>query len=388
MKSSLANEIFRQELIPLYGEKTQRRDDLKEQAAESMREMIRQMKGGVLQSGRMEQLITHLAERLQNTSGKKQYGYLKADLKNVVDEIVDELAKDSRIAEAYRLWWEVRGRIESIYTETPSEPPPLSRCDDFKPIRNMVIQEALLIGSMTFEEPASVETALPESEDDLEMPSSDMADEEDQEPADDSGERSSSDEASADKESSDSWWTDGYKQAKQYLYGDEDAGILQDFEKAHELFLMEAEADNPLALCDLGRMSADGLGCEADADEAYRWYEKALAVFHAAEEEKPWKYTEYRIGKMYAAGLGTEQDYLQAADWLTLSADENYKYAQYSLGGLYYHGKGVDQDHESAFALYTRSADQSFPYASFELGKMLRDGIGCVKNQQDSYNFV
>jgi len=384
MKSSLANEIFRQELIPLYGEKTQRRDDLKEQAAESMREMIRQMKGGVLQSGRMEQLITHLAERLQNTSGKKQYGYLKADLKNVVDEIVDELAKDSRIAEAYRLWWEVRGRIESIYTETPSEPPPLSRCDDFKPIRNMVIQEALLIGSMTFEEPASVETALPESEDDLEMPSSDMADEEDQEPADDSGERSSSDEASADKESSDSWWTDGYKQAKQYLYGDEDAGILQDFEKAHELFLMEAEADNPLALCDLGRMSADGLGCEADADEAYRWYGKALAVFHAAEEEKPWKYTEYRIGKMYAAGLGTEQDYLQAADWLTLSADENYKYAQYSLGGLYYHGKGVDQDHESAFALYTRSADQSFPYASFELGKMLRDGIGCVKNQQDS----
>jgi TPR repeat protein len=384
MKSSLSNEIFRQELIPLYGEKTQRRDDMKEQAAESMRELIRQMKNGVLQSDRMEQLLTHLAERLQNTSGKKQYGYLKADLKNVVDEIVDELAKDSRVAEAYRLWWETRSRIESIYTETPSEPPPLSRCDDFKPIRNMVIQEALMIGNMTFEEPASVETSLPEPENDLEMPLSDMADEEDQEPIDDSRGQPSSDEASAGKESSDSWWTDGYKQAKQYLYGDEDAGISQDFGKARELFLAEVEADNPLALCDLGRMSADGLGCEADADEAYRWYEKALAVFHAAEEEKPWKYTEYRIGKMYAAGLGTEQDYLQAADWLTLSADENYKYAQYSLGGLYYHGKGVDQDHESAFALYTRSADQSFPYASFELGKMLRDGIGCVKNQQDS----
>jgi TPR repeat protein len=384
MKSSLANEIFRQELIPLYGEKTQRRDDLKEQAAESMRELIRQMKSGVLQNGRMEQLLTHLAERLQNTSGKKQYGYLKADVKNVVDEIVDELAQDSRVSEAYRLWWEARGRIESIYTETPSEPPPLSRCDDFKSIRNMVIQEALLIGTMTFEEPASVETALTEPEGDLEMPSSVMADEEDQEPADDSGKRSSSDETSAGKESSDSWWTDEYKLAKQYLYGDEDAGILQDFHKARELFLVEAESENPLALYDLGRMSADGLGCEADAEEAYRWYEKALAVFHAAEEEKPWKYTEYRIGKMYAAGLGAEQDYLQAADWLTLSADENYKYAQYSLGGLYYHGKGVDQDHESAFALYTRSADQSFPYASFELGKMLRDGIGCVKNQQDS----
>lgn len=384
MKSSLANEIFRQELIPLYGEKTQRRDDLKKQAAESMREMIRQMKGGVLRSDRMEQLLTLLAERLQTVGGKKQYGYLKPDLKNIVDEIVDELAQDSRVLETYRLWWEARGRIESIYTETPSEPPPLSRCDDFKPIRNMVIQEALLIGSMTFEEPASVETALPEPDNDLEMPLSDMADEEDQEPIDVSGKRSTSDEASTGKESSDSWWTDEYKLAKQYLYGDEDAGILQDFEKARELFLVEAESENPLALFDLGRMSADGLGCEADAEEAYRWYEKALAVFHDAEEEKPWKYTEYRIGKMYAAGLGTEQDYLQAADWLTLSADENYKYAQYSLGGLYYHGKGVAQDHETAFALYTRSADQSFPYASFELGKMLQDGIGCVKNQQDS----
>jgi TPR repeat protein len=87
---------------------------------------------------------------------------------------------------------------------------------------------------------------------------------------------------------------------------------------------------------------------------------------------------------MYAAGLGAEQDYLRAADWLTLSADENYKYAQYSLGGLYYHGKGVEQDHETAFALYTRSADQGFPYASFELGKMPAGRNRCAKNQQNS----
>ena len=35
--------------------------------------------------------MTHLADRLQFLSGKKQYGYLKAPLKAVVDEIVDEL---------------------------------------------------------------------------------------------------------------------------------------------------------------------------------------------------------------------------------------------------------------------------------------------------------
>lgn len=387
IKSALANEIFRQELIPLYGEKSQRREELKQQAAEAMGELIRQMKGGVLVSEHMEQLLTHLAERLQTVSGKKQYGYLKADLKNVVDEIVDELARDSRIVEAYRLWWEVRGRIEAIYTETPSDPPPLSRCEDFKPIRNMVIQEALNLGSgaMTFEEPVSVETALPDADSDDDAPSMEAPPENaPAEPEEDASEPTPEPSFRSGEKSPTSWWTEEYKLAKQYLHGDEDADIPQDFEKARELFLAEADKDNPLALYDLGRMTADGLGCEADADEAYGWYEKALAVFHAAEEEKPWKYTEYRIGKMVAAGLGTEQDYLQAADWLTLSANEKYKYAQYSLGGLYYHGKGVEQDHETAFALYTRSADQSFPYASFELGKMLRDGIGCVKNQPDA----
>jgi len=386
MKSSLANEIFRQELIPLYAEKSQWRDELKEQAVHSMQELIRQMKNGILVNERMEQLITHLAERLQNTSGKKQYGYLKADLKNMVDEIVDELGKDSRIAEAYRLWWETRGRIESVYTETPSDPPPLSRCDDFKTIRNMVIQEALQIssGTITFEEPASVETALPEdtSGDDISLNT--HPEDETAEPVYDFEEQAFRQRSNGKRKPSDSWWTDEYKLAKKYLHGDEDVEIPQDFEQALALFLAEAENSNPLALYDLGRMSADGLGCEANNEESHRWYAKALAGFHAAEEEKPWRYTEYRIGKMYAAGLGTEQNYLQAADWLTLSADEKYKYAQYSLGGLYYHGKGVEQDHGQTFRLYTQAANQGFPYASFELGKMLQDGIGCEKNQEYS----
>ncbi|MBP3038447.1 SEL1-like repeat protein [Bacillaceae bacterium Marseille-Q3522] len=386
MKSALANEIFRQELIPLYGEKTQRRDDLKEQAAESIQELIRQMKGGVLVGEHMEQLLTHLAERLQTVNGKKQYGYLKADLKNIVDEIVDELAQDSRVSEAYRLWWETKGRIEAIYTDTPSEPSPLSRCEDFKPIRNMVIQEALNLGSgaMTFEEAASVEIALPDVNSEDDVPSMEGAPENAPAEPEDVSEPPSAPPFRNGEKASTSWWTEEYKLAKQYLHGDENVGFSQNFEQAFGLFLLEADKENPLALYDIGRMTADGLGCEANADEAYRWYEKALAVFHAAEEARPWKYTEYRIGKMVAAGLGTEQDYLQAADWLTLSADENFKYAQYSLGGLYYHGKGVEQDHETAFSLYTRSADQSFPYASFELGKMLRDGVGCVKNLTDA----
>jgi hypothetical protein len=396
----LAQEIFRQELIPLYAEKAQRRDELKAQSAETMRELIRQMKGGVLQSDCLEQLISYLADQLRNTSGKKQYGYLRAELKNVVDEIVDELARDGRVVEAYRLWRETRGRIEAVYTETTSDLLPLSRCEDFKQVRNMVIQEAMHIsdGTLTFEEPALVDAILPDPEPSDETEPENELDLEGElepelqydgqadvlpegrahDPMDDSRKKASR------GESSDSWWTEEYLLAKQYLFGNEDNGIPQDFKEARILFLSEAERDNPLAMYDLGRMCVDGLGCEADAEKASRWYEKALDGFYAAEEERPWKYTEYRIGKMYVAGLGAEQDYEQAADWLNLSSNQKYKYAQYSLAGLYYQGKGVEQDHVQAFSLYASSANQGFPYASFELGKMLRDGIGCRANSTRS----
>ena len=390
MKSSLAQEIFRQELIPLYVEKTQWRDELKEQAVEAMRELIRQMKNGVLQSDHLEQLISSLAYQLRNTSGKKQYGYLRPELKNVVDEIVDELARDVRVAEAYRLWWETRGRIKAVYTETPADPLPLSRCEDFKQVRNMVIQEASHIGdgTLTFEEPASVDTILPEPESaDEPEPEPELEDDTqpDALPEDEAAEhRYDFGKQVPGRESSESWWTDEYKLAKQYLYGDENSDIPQDFKEARGLFLSEAKSGNPLAMHDLGRMCADGLGCDADAEEAWKWYAEALNGFHAAEEEKPWKYTEYRLGKMYAAGLGTEQDYEQAADFLTLSANQRYKYAEYSLAGLYDQGKGVEQDHEQAFSLYASAANQGFPYASFELGKMLRDGIGCRTNSTRS----
>lgn len=64
---------------------------------------------------RMEELMTHLADRLRFTSGKKQYGYLKAPLKAVVDEIVDELAKDPRVTNAYDLWYQMREEVLRTY---------------------------------------------------------------------------------------------------------------------------------------------------------------------------------------------------------------------------------------------------------------------------------
>lgn len=87
-----------------------------------------------------------LAERLRNTSGKKQYGYLKAPLKAIVDEIVDELERDPRVAAAYELWYRTREEVLRTYKDDLPERLPLSRQKEFKRIKNMVIEEAVRLG--------------------------------------------------------------------------------------------------------------------------------------------------------------------------------------------------------------------------------------------------
>ena len=218
----------------------------------------------------------------------------------------------------------------------------------------MVIAEALKLGGhhVSFEDEDAPEPELPE-------PADGESDEMFMEPADTIFRAE---------------WSKQYKLARKYLYGSEE--VPQDFDKAYNLLLLEADSGNALAIHDLGRMFADGLGREIDLQAAHEWYEKALAAFLSAEKEKPKPYLEYRIGKMYAAGLGTNQDYGQAASWFQEAVEKNHKYAQYSLGGLYYRGQAVSQDYVQALRLYTLSADQGNPYADYELAKMHRDGVG------------
>ena len=148
IKSGLAKEIFRNELTELYRQQTQRRDSLNQDAEAVMQELLRRMEDGTADNPRMEELMTHLADRLRFTSGKKQYGYLKAPLKAVVDEIVDELAKDPRVANAYDLWYQMREDVLRTYRNDLPERLPLSQQKEFKRIKNMVIQEAVRLGEL------------------------------------------------------------------------------------------------------------------------------------------------------------------------------------------------------------------------------------------------
>ena len=143
LRSALTRQIFKDDLKNIYVQQTAYRDQLQENALEVMDSLIQKMQDGDLKNPRIELLITELAERLQNYSGKKVYGYLPPATKRIVDAIVDELAGDERVAEAYLLWQDMRDEVFSFYSKAKPEHVPLSQQKEFKPVRNMVIREVV-----------------------------------------------------------------------------------------------------------------------------------------------------------------------------------------------------------------------------------------------------
>lgn len=361
MRSELAHDIFRQDFANIYEKQTQSRTDLKERSEAVIKIWIDEIRAGTFQSSEIEISMLQLSKRLQNTGGKKVYGYLKRDVKDLVDHIVDELEKDDRVSALYREWGLWQDEIVRTYRKQPEELPPLSKQPKLKNIKNMVIAEALKLGSHHF--------LFEENEDRYSEPEDDFLIQEPEPMAELTGELDSDYmEEELKREpfyngrkgtSGSSWWTDGYKQARNYLYGSDSAP--QDFKKAYQRFLQEAGQGNGFAMQDLDRMFVDGLGRDADMILAQKWYEKALDAFQVREKfvkERQKPYLQYRIGKMYASGLGTEQNYEKAAHWFSQAAAMDHKYAQYSLVGLYRRGQGVEKNDTRAFSLYMSSADR------------------------------
>lgn len=169
IKHDLAQEMFRQELTEIYQEQTMRRNQLTAKSRERMEQLLREIETGTASSPRLEQLTMLLAQQLQTVKGKKQYGYLKPQLKALVDEVVDELARDPRIEEAYALWYQLRKEALRTYRDDLPERPPLSHQKELKQIRNMVIQETLHMGQMELprEEPEEADEELPRDLDQL-----------------------------------------------------------------------------------------------------------------------------------------------------------------------------------------------------------------------------
>ena len=143
IKSNLAQEIFRQDLLQIYQKQSDLRDELRQESRDRITEIVDEINHGSFDNPQMQMMLVQLADRLANAKGKKQYGYLNAGTKKLVDAIVAELAGDSRIKELYSLWYEQREDVLRTYTNKMPDRIPLEQEKEFKPIRNAVVQAAL-----------------------------------------------------------------------------------------------------------------------------------------------------------------------------------------------------------------------------------------------------
>lgn len=161
MRSALTNEIFKQDMQQLYVQKDLSYKELTTQARETMRGLIEKMQGQVCDSPVIEQKMQELVLALGTVRGKKQYGYLPKDVKEIADSIVDELAKQPEVAACYDAWNKLRDELEAYYKDKPRKHLPLSQQKEFRAIKNMVIREAenIRLGIQSFEddEPVSAE---------------------------------------------------------------------------------------------------------------------------------------------------------------------------------------------------------------------------------------
>lgn len=142
LRSSFAKSIFAQDWCNIYDRYTEARNTLRQESRERMREIIESINAGTYENKTIENLLLQLVWQLSVTTGKKQYGYLKPELKHLVDAIVEEFAKDPRIAELYDLWYDQKESGIRFYQDEMPERVPLTDNPEFRTMKNMILQEA------------------------------------------------------------------------------------------------------------------------------------------------------------------------------------------------------------------------------------------------------
>ena len=142
LRSAMTNSIFQAELENLYIQKDAAYKDVTEAARTVMHDLANRMEFISEPPASIQQKLLELALELRTVGGKKQYGYLKKPLKDMVDSIVDELEKLPEVAAYYSVWNGLRDTLEGYYKNRPRQHNPLSQQKEFRAIKNAIIQEA------------------------------------------------------------------------------------------------------------------------------------------------------------------------------------------------------------------------------------------------------
>ncbi|HEZ7990906.1 MAG TPA: MobP3 family relaxase [Ruminococcus sp.] len=143
IRSAFANDIFHDDLQSIYQEQTLSRDELKAVSKTEFESIVRKIQQGGFDDPQLENLVLKLNSQLQKVKGKKVYGYLPPEVKETVNNIFWELAKDENIRQLYEKWCSLERLKYKTYTQNEKELPALTDNKVFQPVRNMIIRTVL-----------------------------------------------------------------------------------------------------------------------------------------------------------------------------------------------------------------------------------------------------
>lgn len=381
LRSAFARDIFSQDLICTYEQQSEYRDQLRQQGRESIAHVVEQINAGEYRNERVEELLRTLSTRLAHTSGKKQYGYLKPELKTMVDQIVMELAGDENIRQLYDLWYEQREDILRTYTDTFPERLPLEQNKEFKSIRNAVIQEAMKITEqirqVASEEPYQdvPEIGLPKGEEPMDGSQIDpqywrsrIPSVSTENPVSEEGQKPPQEERIDDRLL--------YRMAAMCLSGSA-AGV--DFEQARRYFEAAAVQGNADALYGLGKLYLRKDYERFDPAKALEYLEQSSEMDHA--------FAKYQLGKLLCEGEVCDKDIARGLKLLEELGEKGISNAAYFAGKVYLREKDW-QDIKKAVLCFQRAADDGNFYAEYQLGKIYYFGIGVRPDAEKGLEYL
>lgn len=369
MRQIFGTTIFHDDLLNIYSQKDDMRKYVNETADKKIKKILENIEKNKAADPVITEMLIKLSKELKNVKGKKQYGWLDRNKKQLVNNIVAELGKDKNISELYKNWCNLKSEVAKTYTKNP---PPFGSLEDekeFTKIKNMIIKYAICVGE-------NIDIAAEEKYSEVNNTDEQVQDEIEQDYYYTEIKRKG-------KTSKMSYWSDEYKMAREYIYKSK-----TNFEKAYKILLNESSNGNVYAFFDLGIMAEKNLLPEKlPITESDNYFKKALKGFLEEESKDSNEFLEYKIGTMYKNGQGADVDFYKAFEWLKKSADKNNQYAQYSLGKLYIEGKGIEQSYEKALEYYMKSAEHKNSFAAYEAAKMFEKGIGTEIDINKSYDY-
>ena len=140
LRSRFGNDIFRNEQYKLFEMQTEIRDELKGEARNVIEDLLAHIDSSITPSDELVDLFNQLNEAMKQHKGKWLYGYLQKPVKEIVDKIVHEIAKDPGIAALYAKWNEVNREKLSLYHEKKTPDIPLEDNIEFRSIKNDLLR--------------------------------------------------------------------------------------------------------------------------------------------------------------------------------------------------------------------------------------------------------